>query len=178
VRISNCLFQENFATYNGGAVYLDSANIMINRSLFTFNRAGLGVAPWGYGGAICSDNSNPGIFWNIFENNSSTGVGGGLAVRFTDCPVYNNVFTGNYSALGGGFGFLHITECIHRISCNMIAENAATYFGGGVANLDVSPVYINNTIAFNQSVYGGDFIARIPYPRTFTIRSFGALRRL
>jgi len=160
IRISKCLFRDNFATFNGGAVYLDSANIVIERSLFTRNRAGLAVAPWGYGGAVCSDNSSPGIYWNVFENNSSTGVGGGLVVRFNDCHVYNNIFTGNYSALGGGFGILHIPDCSHRISCNLIAENASAFFGGGVANINASPIYINNTIAFNQSTYGGGFYCK------------------
>jgi hypothetical protein len=160
IRISHCLFRDNFATYNGGAVYLDSASVVIRNSYFTRNRAGLSVAPWGYGGAVCSDNSSPEIYWNIFENNSSTGVGGALAVRFLDCNVYTNIFTGNYSALGGGFGFLHIPECTHRINTNLVAENASTFFGGGVANLNASPIYVNNTIVYNQSTYGGGFYCK------------------
>ncbi len=160
VRISHCRFENNFARYNGGAIWLDSANIIISYSVFNGNRAGLSVAPWGYGGAVCSDNSSPEVFWNIFENNSSTGVGGALAVRFTDCNVYNNIFTGNFSALGGAFGFLHIPECTHRINTNLIAENASEFFGGGVANLNASPIYINNTIVFNESIYGGGFYCK------------------
>ena len=76
VSISHCIFQDNFATYNGGAIYLDSADIVIHNSIFTRNRCGLAVAPWGYGGAISSDNSSPDIRWNVFAGNSSTGVGG------------------------------------------------------------------------------------------------------
>jgi predicted outer membrane repeat protein len=160
VRISHCIFSENFATYNGGAIYLDSANVMIEHSSFYRNRAGLSVAPYGYGGAICSDHSNPEIWWNIFEENSSTGVGGGLAVRFNDCNVYNNIFSGNSSALGGGLGVLHIDEIYHRIDNNLLVENSAVFFGGGVASLDASPYYINNTIAFNTAVYGGGFYCK------------------
>jgi hypothetical protein len=99
VSISHCQFQDNFATYNGGAVSLDSASIGIYNSVFTGNRCGLAIAPWGYGGAISSDNSSPDIRWNVFTGNSSTGVGGGLAVRYMDCNVYNNVFTDNVSGL-------------------------------------------------------------------------------
>lgn len=160
VRFRKCTFVHNFAAFNGGAIYLDSANIVIRECVFQQNRAGLSVAPWGYGGAICSDNSSPEIYWNVFQNNSSTGVGGALAVRFKDCNIYNNMFTGNYSALGGGFGILHIPECTHRINTNLVAENASTFFGGGVANIDASPFYINNTIVDNQAIYGGGFYCK------------------
>jgi predicted outer membrane repeat protein len=160
VSISNCMFQDNFATYNGGAIYLDSANISISNSSFARNRCGMAIAPYGYGGAICSDNSSPDIRWNIFDNNSSTGVGGGLAVRFKDCDVYNNVFRSNVSGLGGGFGILHITEINHRINNNLVAGNFAVYFGGGIASLDASPIYINNTIVYNQAMYGGGFYCK------------------
>jgi predicted outer membrane repeat protein len=160
VSINQCIFQDNFATFNGGAIYLDSADIFIGNSSFARNRCGLAVAPYGYGGAICSDNSHPDIRWNVFDNNSSTGVGGGLAVRFKDCNLYNNIFTNNVSGLGGGFGFLHIPEIRYRISNNLVSGNYAVYFGGGVANLVASPVYINNTIVFNQAMYGGGFYCK------------------
>jgi predicted outer membrane repeat protein len=160
VSISECVFEDNFATYNGGAVYLDSADVSISHSSFARNRCGLAVAPYGYGGAVCSDNSNPDIRWNIFDNNTSTGVGGGLAVRFKDCNLYNNIFKSNTSGLGGGFGFLHIPEINYRISNNLVAGNIAVFFGGGVANLVASPIYINNTIVDNQAMYGGGFYCK------------------
>jgi predicted outer membrane repeat protein len=160
VSIDGCIFRDNFATYNGGAIYLDSANITISNSSFARNRCGMAVSPYGYGGAICSDNSSPVICWNIFDNNTSTGVGGGLAVRFRDCNLYNNIFTGNLSGLGGGFGFLHIPEISHRIVNNLVTGNSAIFFGGGVANLVASPIYINNTIIYNQAMYGGGFYCK------------------
>ena len=160
VRINHCLFTDNFSIYNGGAVYLDSANVVIENSVFLRNKSGLSVAPWGYGGGICSDNSEPEIRWNVFEDNLSTGVGGGLAVRFKDCDVYNNIFSENLSGLGGGLGVLHITDIYHRVNNNLIANNEAIYFGGGVASLDASPIYANNTISNNQAMYGGGFYCK------------------
>jgi predicted outer membrane repeat protein len=160
VSFYGCLFQDNFATYNGGAIYLDSADISITHSTFAHNRCGPAIAPYGYGGAICSDYSNPDIRWNVFDSNISTGVGGGLAVRFKDCNLYNNIFRSNTSGLGGGFGFLHIAEISHRIANNLVAGNFAVYFGGGVANLVASPIYINNTIVYNQAMYGGGFYCK------------------
>jgi hypothetical protein len=158
--INECRFTDNYAIYNGGALALDSASISIYNSVFTRNRSGLTVSPWGYGGAVCSDNSNPEIRWNVFTNNSSTGVGGGLSVRYKDCNVYNNIFSGNVSGLGGGLCVLHITEINHRVNNNLIADNYANFFGGGVASLDASPVYINNTIAYNHAMYGGGFYCK------------------
>ena len=160
VRIGRSLFRHNFATFNGGAVSLDSANIMIHDCAFRHNRCGLSLPPWGYGGAVSSDNSSPGIRGNIFENNASTGIGGALAVRYIDCDIYSNVITWNYSALGGGIGILHMPEVSRRINNNLIADNTALYFGGGVANINASPIYINNTIAFNTATYGGGFYCK------------------
>jgi hypothetical protein len=160
IRIDHCLFTDNFALFNGGAVALDSASIIIENSAFTHNRCGKAVAPWGYGGAISSDNSSPEIRWNVFEGNSSTGVGGGISVRYEDCNIYNNLFKGNYSALGGALAILHMDEVSHRINNNLIEGNASAFFGGGVANLNASPIYINNTIVYNSSTYGGGFYCK------------------
>jgi predicted outer membrane repeat protein len=160
VSISYCYFQDNFATFNGGAVSLDSADVSISNSVFNRNRCGLAVAPWGYGGAISSDHSHPDILWNVFTANSSTGIGGGLSVRYEDCNIYNNKFTGNFSALGGALGVLHIPEINYRINNNLFADNTALYFGGGVATIDASPIYINNTIAGNSATYGGGFYCK------------------
>jgi hypothetical protein len=160
VSINECLFVDNFAIYNGGAVALDSANICITNSVFSRNRAGLTVAPWGYGGAISSDNSTSEIRWNIFTYNSSTGVGGGLSVRYRDCNVYNNIFRGNTSGIGGALCFGHIPETEHRVNNNLLDGNYAVYFGGGVATLIANPIYINNTIVNNTAMYGGGFYCK------------------
>jgi len=158
VAISNCLFENSFAYYNGGAIYLEEANILVNNCDFIGNYAGRSVAPYGYGGGICTDKGEPLIIHNDFLNNSSTGIGGALAVRFKDCPVHHNIFTGNYSALGGAIGILHIPQCYHSLNNNLIVGNSCAFFGGGVSNNNSSPTWINNTIANNTSYsYGGGY---------------------
>jgi predicted outer membrane repeat protein len=158
VAISHCLFENNFAFYNGGAIYLKEANILIKDCEFTGNDAGRPVVPYGYGGAVSTDKGEPVIANNTFENNTSTGIGGALAVRFKDCPVHHNIFTGNYSALGGAIGILHIPQCYHSLNNNLIVGNSCAFFGGGVSNNVASPTWINNTIAYNHSYsYGGGF---------------------
>ena len=153
IRISNCTFQNNYSYFNGGAVFLEQSNARIEHNYFTNNNAGNGWNYYGYGGGLCTDWGEPLIQNNTFYQNSSTGIAGGLCVRFTDCPVYNNTFDNNFSALGGGFGILHIDTCHHIIANNLIINNGATFFGAGISNNDCSPTYINNTIC-NNHCYG------------------------
>jgi predicted outer membrane repeat protein len=160
VRIEDCLFENNFASFNGGAIYLDSADVVIRDCEFLDNRCGPALDPWGYGGAICSDNSSPVIWHNYFQANSSTGTGGGIAMRFRDGTINNNEFHNNHSALGGAIAVLHI-DSVTRTNCNnLIVNNTADYFGGGIANLNASPKWINATIADNVSIYGGGIYSK------------------
>lgn len=160
VRVSHCDFESNFAKFNGGAIYLEEADILIEHSFFSANRCGPPVDPFGYGGAVCADYSNAWIRWNTFENNFSTGVGGAVAVRFQDARVCNSSFTGNFSALGGAIGYLHYYENSHSQCNNLFIFNVSTFFGGAIANIDAGPLYANNTIACNYSVYGGGFYVK------------------
>nr|NQU92362.1 right-handed parallel beta-helix repeat-containing protein [Bacteroidota bacterium] len=167
IHISQCVFENNFAKYNGGAVYLENANILLNNNSFSGNRAGLPVAPYGYGGAVCSDWGVPIVSKNVFYNNASTGIGGGLCIRFTDCPVSHNIFDNNYSALGGGFGILHIETCHHTINNNLVINNGATFFGSGISTGDCSPTYVNNTIANNWGAAGGFYCKDSVVPKLY-----------
>jgi len=155
VAITDCHFSHNYAYFNGGAIYLEKAPIVISRNHFYNNRCGQQQLYYGYGGALCSDNSEANISRNHFSQNSSTGVGGGLCVRFSDCPVMFNVFDDNYSALGGGLGMLHIDTCRFTVSNNLVVNNGALFFGAGISNGDCSPTYVNNTIVNNNCDGGG-----------------------
>lgn len=158
--VEKCTFENNFASFNGGAIYADSSDIKVHYCDFINNRCGKVVFPWGYGGAVCFDNSSPDVFGNYFENNSSTGVGGGVAMRFKEGPMNNNVFTENYSGLGGAFGLLHMDENPFSHCNNLIYNNQAEFFGGGIANLNASPFYSNNTLVYNYATYGGGFYCK------------------
>lgn len=166
VRISNCLFTKNFASLNGGAVYLKNAAIIIRDCEFEGNSCGPGDYPWGYGGAVCADSADMLVFGCLFENNSSTGVGGAVAVRFHDATVNNSIFQYNYSALGGAIGYLHYYDYSRSQCNNLVVNNSSAFFGGGVANIDAGPMYVNNTIADNFSTYGGGFYCKDSLPPT------------
>lgn len=161
VEISNCQFFNNKCKDKGGAVYLENADILLLNNHFSDNSAGGSVQLWGYGGAVCTDYGEPVIMHNLFVNNSSTGIGGALAVRFTDCPVFYNTFTANQSAIGGAMGVLHVPVIRHVISNNLVYGNIGLYFGGGVSNNNASPVWVNNTIVHNTCYsYGGGFYCK------------------
>lgn len=155
ISIENCTFSSNYAYYSGGAIYLEQANICLRNNSFENNRCGQAFVDYGYGGGVCSDWSEPQIENNTFIQNSSTGIGGGLSVRFKDCPVMFNIFHDNYSALGGGFGILHIDTCHFAISNNLFTQNGAYFFGAAISNNDCSPTYVNNTITDNHCDGGG-----------------------
>ncbi|NCA84976.1 MAG: T9SS type A sorting domain-containing protein [Clostridia bacterium] len=155
VRIENCSFYNNYAYYNGGAIYLERSNVAIRNNFFEGNRCGQTFDYFGYGGAVCSDSGVPDIGYNYFRLNSSTGIGGAVCIRFRDCPLHHNIFDENFSALGGGFGILHITTCRYAIHNNLVINNGAEFFGAGISNNNCSPLYVNNTIADNHCVGGG-----------------------
>ncbi len=155
VEIAHCQFDNNYAFFSGGAVYLNNASVHVHHCEFTGNRCGQPVTYFGYGGGLCSDWGEPNIERNYFYGNSSTGIAGGLCVRFKDCPVFHNIFDNNFSALGGGFGILHIDTCRYVISNNLVINNGALFFGAGISNNNCSPVYVNNTIAMNHCQGGG-----------------------
>jgi len=160
IRISRCLFEDNFAALNGGAIYLEGGSVRINQNEFLNNRCGPADSPWGYGGAICSDLSSPLISNNYFEGNSSTGVGGAAAIRFQDAAVNSNIFTQNYSALGGAIGYLHYYEYPFSQCNNLMYNNSSDFFGGAIASLDAGPTFVNNTVTGNYSTYGGGFYVK------------------
>ncbi len=160
IRISNSLFTNCFAGLNGGAIYLENTNALIRDNVFVNNRCGPAGEPYGYGGAICSDFSSPTIIRNQFSGNNSTGVGGAAAIRFQDARVCNNVFRENFSALGGAIGYLHYDEYYYTQCNNLMLENAALFFGGGIASLDAGPTFVNNTLSLNSAPYGGAFYVK------------------
>jgi len=128
IRISNCYFSNNFAALNGGAIYIDNTPVTIETCDFYENRCGPADYPWGYGGAICSDDASTVIIGNKFVANRSTGTGGAVAIRYKDAIVNNNEFVGNISAIGGAIAFLHYYENSFTHCNNLMYDNQAEFF--------------------------------------------------
>ncbi len=152
VRISNCTFHNNKAYVNGGAIFFTSSKAIVKNNLFTKNSSGNDV-DWGYGGAICSVNSDVQISRNSFIENSSTGIGGAFSFEFIAPWCDANIFENNYSPLGGAISVLRASG--GAITNNLIVNNQSLFFGGAIALVSGSPVILNNTIVANHSTYGG-----------------------
>jgi hypothetical protein len=155
VAIRNSIFYSNYAFYNGGAVYLENADIMVVNNHFELNRCGKDFAFYGYGGALCTKNGEPVIMRNTFYKNSSGSLGGGLCIIEKDGMVSHNVFDENNSLLGGGFAILNVQNPGYAIHNNLFIHNNALYFGSAIANNNSSPLYVNNTIYGNHGEGGG-----------------------
>lgn len=157
VLISYCNFFYNEAFYRGGAIYCSYADIAVKNCFFDGNNAfSPGPDVWGYGGALFAEHSNPVVANCNFMSNQSTGVGGGAAFEYSNPIVYNNAFSSNRSAIGGGLGFLR-SNAGNVVSGNLFYYNYSEYFGGALACLRAHTIFANNTIAENESCYGGGF---------------------
>lgn len=154
IRISHCLFENNYAFYRGGAVYAEKADILVTHSHFEGNYAGNDSLVYGYGGALKFVTAEPDIAFCTFTNNASTGIGGAVSFEFSNPRMLNCIFTQNASALGGAIGYLRSTP--NRVNANLqIVDNYALYFGGGIANVAASPLFSNITLSGNSSAMGG-----------------------
>lgn len=156
LRISNCLFFNNYSFYSGGAIYLQSSNAKIDNCKFTRNNSGNTGVIYGYGGGICALNSSPVVKKCEFYYNTSTGVGGACSFDNSDPLFEHNIMQFNSSALGGALGILRSSP-INTISNNLVSNNQALFFGGGICCIRSFPVFSNLTIVDNSSAYGGGF---------------------
>lgn len=155
IKISDCIFKNNYAHHWGGAIFGESADILIYKTAFEENNCGQAGPPYGYGGAVCFRYSQPHITSCVFDNNSSTGVGGGVSLEYSDAVLDGNLFSNNFSALGGAFGYIRSTP-EKPVTNNIFTQNNCMFFGGAIAFLKANPLFLHNTVAFNSSMsYGG-----------------------
>ena len=175
--LDNCSFIGCNATW-GGAIYLPSGSLNVNRSNFTNNFATI------HGGAIAFNAGTAGSVDNCnFTNNKALSYGGAInifsgrvnnsnftknsgshggAVRFnttegnvTDCNFDNNFASSN----GGGIYFV---DSGNVVNCNFHdnkALNAKEAFGGGIYFNSGSGSLDNCTFANNSASNSGGAIA-------------------
>ncbi|MFZ4706788.1 MAG: choice-of-anchor Q domain-containing protein [Bacteroidales bacterium] len=156
IRLSDCLFYHNYSYYSGGAIFLWNADIKVEHCVFKANYSGNTGTIYGYGGGLCSLFSSPVMIENEFYSNTSTGVGGGVSFDNSDPVFNNNILKNNFSALGGAFGVLRSALAQAMVN-NLVVNNEAQFFGGGICCIRSFPLFSNLTISGNQSSYGGGF---------------------
>ncbi len=117
IYLRNCVFEENGAS-SGGAIYAVTSTPIVTGSLFDHNKA---LAGDGLGGAIYASQSSP-LFENcIFIENasakggvlySSSGTGGSVLPRFTDCTLVGNDASVGSTLFAGANSALRINSTI------------------------------------------------------------------
>ena len=164
--ITNCIFQNNIATYYGGGAlslgYL-TIYVSITNSIFIGNSA-----PYSGGGAVWIDKSslyNFSITNCKFQSNSANYGGGALGLDWSttgDVSITNSTFHSNIANHGGGGAVwsycivvgstvnLNITNCIFQ-------NNSASYSGGAVLYEATGNIAITSSTFYNNSAvyYGG-----------------------
>ena len=136
---------------SGGGVFAMTGNPVFNDVIISGNSSD-------YGGGIASATNTTGVYNNvIISGNTASIQGGGMSNSFA-APVLNNViFSGNFSAgQGGGICNTRSTSWGgETVMTNVlfIGNTAAT--GGGMSNLNCSPILTNVTVAGNTANSGG-----------------------
>ena len=124
-----CIFQENFAKQDGGAIVLDAyATTVITNCNFLANQAG-----GGSGGAIILNIlEHTSIKGTSFLRNVASNAGGAITISAgTNVTIDNITCIGNH-AVGFG-GCLNINSVILTLSNSEISENVGYELGAGVS---------------------------------------------
>ena len=131
-RVVGCVFEDNEAAFpcQGGAVYVDQADPLLQGNVFARNFST-------YGGALATDRMAGPIVGNLFEDNEALSEGGGLAQISSCSALLDNVVRRNYADMDGGGVHICVTCYPHanptvldnRIMDNENASEGAAGFG-------------------------------------------------
>jgi hypothetical protein len=137
----------------GGLVYLSNCSPTLSHCRFV-------GAIGGRGGSVHLENSPSLLLENVFTGNSSSEVGGALAVFSCNGTVIRNCrFAGNVSTSGGGAVFLNESTAIRIANCVFIENRAGNHGGGLLVQLSVAQVdsclFVRNTCPGNGGAVAG-----------------------
>ena len=146
----------------GGILTVDGSPTIIDNEI-SGNNAGLyGDENGCDGGGINIRRGSPYISGNYIVDNTA-GDGGGIWTAYADATIVNNVISGNIAVdndleAGGQGGGINVqiagpTETL--VVANLITDNIAGMFGGGVVTYEDNSSYAearfeNNVIAYNE----------------------------
>ncbi len=154
--IENCTFTNNSSTTNGGAVYMYQAAASFLNCTFSncSSMSGSGIAI----------SRSPASFINCtFTDNTATPSGGGGAIyvmntsatpAFTNCLIINNTATAGTTP-GGGIFLSNGSAIFTNVT---VANNSASYYGGGIYAKTSSLCTIKNSIIWGNTGFAGNNI--------------------
>lgn len=137
----NCVFIDNYASNEGGAVYCDGGNPQFTDCGFYGNHAH-------YGGGFAYEAAQATLTNCTFVNNTATYYGGGVRGKYAESAgigayLYNCTFDSNHAYNGSGGGVCNDAGLIHLIGCTLTnnTPNAAfnvIYGANGAAALPMT----------------------------------------
>jgi hypothetical protein len=159
------------ANWLGGGIRVYEGDPTIIDNEISGNDAGYGGPENGSdGGGINIRGGAPYIAGNWIVENTA-GDGGGIWVAYSDAVIVNNWISGNLAVdddaeaggQGGGINVQIAGPTGPFISSNILSDNVASMFGGGLVTYEQNDSYgsaqiTNNTIVFNEVTdtdYGG-----------------------
>lgn len=151
VTIYNCLFTDNQANQNGGAIHHQGTELVITNSTFSGNES-----KTGNGGAIFASNSTT-IESSTFTNNQADLSGGAFSYMGTEdeASILDSSFTNNSAESGGAINHTRMMTVTH----STFSENSASGRGGAIhSNVSQNGtvlVVLNSTLFHNEAVNWG-----------------------
>ena len=162
IKVQQCLFKENTATYSGGAIMMvKTRGIFVN---CTFERNSVeSRLQTNFGGAVYAvHNSNLTVHHCLFKENTATYKGGATYIQKSHIDIKQCLFKENAATYSGGAIFMTRTRSSF-VNCTFV-ENAVrklqgTTFGGAISSIKGS--FLRLTQCFfkknNATFYGGAF---------------------
>ncbi|MDO9280679.1 MAG: MopE-related protein [Pseudomonadota bacterium] len=153
----------NVSPWLAGGIRVYEGDAVIINNEITSNDAGYGGPENGSdGGGVNVRGGSPYIAGNVIADNTA-GDGGGLWIAYTDAIIVNNLIAGNAAmdddltagGQGGGINVQISGPTGPFISGNIVTDNTASMYGGGIVTYEANDLYpsaqiTNNTITFNE----------------------------
>ena len=135
-----------------GGLYLQHAKAEIVGCVFRAN-VGPGECHGVGGGINASYQSDVQIEDCVIEANTDWESPGGVIIWESHADIRRNTFRNNQACYGGGLEMYHCeTQPVSFVEENVFFGNSADEWGGGLLNVDSSPVIRHNTFYANNSV--------------------------
>ncbi len=136
------VFEENSASDNGGAIYVQGVLNAINTTFSknTSEKAGGAITAYGY--ENLGDNKSVTVSNSVFDQNTSAG-GGAVALYSNATAIFSNTtFTNNTSTTTGGAMVADSADV--KVYGSTFENNTATSHGGALMASDEANVYMSN----------------------------------
>ncbi|MBE6398829.1 MAG: hypothetical protein E7041_01665 [Lentisphaerae bacterium] len=151
VTVNDAVFEDNFATGNGGAVYSTQTDLDIRRNTFTGN-----IAPTGNGGAIWLNGDTHTMTFadNTFTANTGKS-GGAVYISAGTVSFAGDEFSNNISTSYGGAAYINgmVTFTDVEFSANTGSRGGALILNSGSLRV-TNCTFSGNTASGNKN-YGG-----------------------